>query len=240
VRAAAVVLSYGRRELGELLTMWARQSRGVPLLVWFDDCATDCAALAGGGVVFHRGPRAGGRTTIGGVRRAAVEYARQLFALEPDDAILTLDDDDFYSSHHAAVSLAALEQGAEWTGARRIGIQWRPYQLPPELVASDGGPGQHATWAMLLSTYDRAGGYREQDRVEDMALAERLGWSACQPHRCLTHVRRQFGGASSLSAPGVAYDRDALRAAGELPTWIAPSWSHELTELERWALEHEI
>jgi hypothetical protein len=235
VRAAAVVLSYGRRELGELLTSWMAQSRPVPLLVWLDGCtaAIDCRR---DDIAFHRARRSGGVDTIGGVRRAAVEWTRERFGLGPEDAIVLLDDDDYYSPHHAARTLDALEQGADWTGALRIGVQWRPDQMPPEVMASAGGPGQQAAWAMRLRVYDLAGGYFEDDRLEDVQLAQRIGWSTCRPHAFLTHVRRQFGGASSLSSAG--YDRDALRV-GELPRLIAPTWRPELVELERWTLEHE-
>jgi hypothetical protein len=234
VRAAAIVLSYGRRELGELLTMWSMQSRLVPLLVWLDDCAAHVDAR-GCNVVLHHASAIGGGNTIGGVRRAAVALARQLFGLGPLDAFIVLDDDDFYSRHHAARTLEALEAGAEWTGAKRMGIQWHPDQMPPELVTSTSGPGQHAAWAMRLSAYDRAGGYREEDRLEDVRLAERIQWDVCRPHPYLTHVRRQFGFGSMTS---VEYDRVSLRS-GELPALIEPTWRPELVQLERWALAHE-
>lgn len=241
--AVAIVLSYGRAELGELLTQWIKQSRPTPLLVWLDGYAGKI--VAPGGVHVHHAPRLGGNHSIGAVRAAAVEFARELYELGPSDAFLVLDDDDYYSPTHAARTIEALERApGGWTGAARVGYQWQPDQMPPELVRSDYGPGQHAAWALRLETYDRAGGYLASDAYEDTALGARIGWGACTTHHALTHVRRQYG--STLSAvlrskgTDVAhYDRSQLRRDHPLPPAIGPTWRRELAELEIWTRTNE-
>jgi hypothetical protein len=159
MHAAAIVLSYGRPELGELLAMWARQSIPIKLLVWLDDCPVEVTSPSPL-VHVHRSPRLGNRHGIGGVRAAAVALARELWGI---DSFLVLDDDDYYSPHHAELTLRALEVSPHgWTGGLRVGIQWGP-DGPIELVRGGSGPGQHATWALSIATYDAAGGYLEAD-----------------------------------------------------------------------------
>jgi hypothetical protein len=241
--AVAIVLSYGRAELGELLTMWIKQTRPTPLLVWLDGYAGNVRAP--GGVHVHHAPRLGANHSIGDVRAAAVEFARALYSLGPTDGFLVLDDDDYYSPSHAHYTIDALERApGGWTGAARVAYQWEPDQMPPELVQSDHGPGQHAAWALRMETYDRAGGYLASDAYEDTALAARIGWPACTNHYALTHVRRQYGATLSAVLKGKCqgaphYDREQLRRAHRLPDAIGPSWRPELGELEIWIRANE-
>ena len=242
MNVVAIVLSYGRAELGELLTMWLKQTRPTPLLVWLDGYTGK--VVAPDNVHVYRAPRLGSNDSIGAVRAAAVELARELYSLGPTDGFLALDDDDYYSPTHAARTVAALERAPHgWTGAARIGCQWRPDQMPPEIVSSDSGPGQQAAWALRMDTYDRAGGY-QPDAYEDTALAARIGWPACTTHHALTHVRRQFGdnlsGVLHGRSPHVAhYDRTQARRARVLPNAIGPSWRPALAHLEAWTRSHE-
>jgi hypothetical protein len=242
--AVAIVLSYGRAELGELFTLWLKQTRPTALLVWLD--GYEGRVRAPPGIHVHHSERLGHNGSIGAVRAAAVEFARELYALGPRDGFLVLDDDDYYSPTHAQHTIAALERAPDgWTGAMRVGFQWHRDMMPPELVSSAlPTPGQHAAWGMRLDTYDRAGGYLGSDQYEDTDLAARIGWKACAPHYALTHVRRQFGHTLSSvllgKAPGDArYDRDALRQKFVLPAEITPTWRPELGELEIWARTNE-
>jgi hypothetical protein len=236
----AIVLSYGRPELGELLTMWERQTMPLPLLVWLDECPVDVTAPSPR-VHVHRSARIGGRYGIGGVRAAAVAYTRERYALESSDAFLVLDDDDFYSTRHAELTVRMLAGSTHgWTGSLRTGIQWGP-DGPPELMRAVGGPGAHATWAMTLASYDAAGGYLESENFEDVGLARRLQglppgpreWSSdrCSPHSFVTHVRRQFGFGYSAH-----FDRQALHGVSREP--IRPMWRPQLDALERWCRSH--
>jgi hypothetical protein len=243
LKAVAVVLSYGRPELGELFTMWSKQTRRTPLLVWLDGYAGEVIAPVG--VHVHHSPRIGENHSIGAVRSAAVEFARELYSLGPSDGFLVLDDDDYYSPSHAARTVKALELAPYgWTGAARVAYQWHRDMMPPDRArATAFGPGQHAAWAMRMDVYDAAGGYLGTDSAEDVRLADRIGWAACATHTALTHVRRQFG--STLSAvlkgvgPSAVYDRDTLRRDLEAPPLIRATWRPELTHLECWTLEHE-
>jgi len=244
--AVAIVLSFGRAELGELFTQWIKQTRPTPLLVWLDGYAGK--VVAPGGVHVHHSERLGHNGSIGAVRAAAVELARELYSLGPADGFLVLDDDDYYSPTHAQHTVSALERApGGWTGAARVGYQWRRDQLPPELVSNDGhapGPGQHAAWGLRLETYDRAGGYLGSDQYEDTDLGARIGWRACSTHYALTHVRRQFGHTLSSvlhgKAPNAArYDRDQLRRDVPVAAEIVPTWRPELAELEIWTRTHE-
>lgn len=237
MKAAAIALSYGRREVCDLLGMWERQTRAVPLLLWLDGVPQSVPTVDLPPSVYpYRCPRLGEPNRIGGVRAAAVAVARDRFKLAPSDAIIIIDDDDFYSSRHVERTLDAL-LSAEWTGAGRIGIQWTRGAVP-DLVGNVFGPGQHAAWAMRLRLYDLAGGYQEQDEAEDVRLADRIGWARCLTHQHVTHVRRQYG-YGSLSSPPIAYDRALLRERVPLAEAIAPSWSAELDELEHWCTTHE-
>lgn len=247
MNTVAIVLSYGRAELGELFTQWIKQTRPTPLLVWLDGYAGMVVAPRGTGpghgIHVHHAPRKGPNSSIGVVRAAAVELARELYSLGPLDGFLVLDDDDYYSPAHAERTIAALERAPHgWTGAQRVGYQWHRDMMPPELVASGGGPGQHAAWGVRLDLYDRCGGYLDDAR-EDTSLGARMGWLHCTTHTNLTHVRRQYG--STLSSvlkgghPGTHYDRDQLRRDNPVPESIEPTWRHELAELECWTLEHE-
>jgi hypothetical protein len=251
LKTVAIVLSYGRAELGELLTQWVKQTRPTPLLVWLDGYEGDVRAPMAEWppewdqppFYVHHAERLGPNTSIGVVRAAAVELARELYSLGPLDSFLVLDDDDYYSPTHAARTIEALERAPHgWTGAQRVGYQWQPDQMPPELVRTGGGPGQHAAWGVRLDLYDRVGGYLDDAR-EDTSLGARMGWLHCTTHTALTHVRRQYG--STLSAvlkgghPGTHYDREQLRRDNTVPLRIEPTWRPQLGELECWTLEHE-
>ncbi len=226
MRAAAIVLSYGREELCELLACWARQTLPIPLLLWLDGPAPELGELPPH-VHVHQAEREASPDRIGLIRAAAVELARKRFDLAPSDAYIALDDDDYYHPRHAELTVAAL-RNAPWTGARRIGLQRRRGELPILLESGPGGPGQHPTWAMRLALYDMAGGYTSA-RVEDIDLGQRIGFKHCIAHTWCTHVRRQYG-------TGMAedYDRDAARARARLAPIIEPVWSSELVELEAW------
>jgi hypothetical protein len=244
VNVIAIVISFGRAELGELLTQWLKQTRPTPLLVWLDgyEGVVDVQRLTDAGIYTVRAPHVGANSSIGAVRAAAVTYARGFFRLGPQDGFLVLDDDDYYSPHHAARTIEALERAPHgWTGAARIAIQWRRDMMPPELIPpATFGPGQHACWGLRLDTYDRAGGYSGADVVEDMRLADRIGWQCCSTHQALTHVRRQFGpGISAGVAHGMPYDRAALRRVSQIADCIVPTWRPELADLECWTLERE-
>ncbi len=229
-RAAAVVLTYGRTLLGELLAQLECQTRPLPVLVWVDD-TPDLVVHAPPLVHVVHGAREGRDRSIGLVRRAAVEAARARFELGADDAIVLLDDDDFYCAHHFARTLQALE-GAVWTGGLAMGLVLG--DGPPEYVRAERGLGQHATWAMRMAHYDRAGGYIDE-RSEDTGLAERLGWHTCAPHFACTHVRRHH--VANLS--GIAqYDRGAMRLIDDTAKVIEPRWSPRCEEFERFCADH--
>jgi hypothetical protein len=254
LNVVAIVLSFGRAELGELFTQWMKQTHPTPLLVWLDGYRGRVAAPDAWAPTWvaprpmihvHRAPRLGDNHSIGAVRSAAVELARELYSLGPSDGFLVLDDDDYYSPTHAEHTIAALERApGGWTGADRLAYQWHRDMMPPELVTAGGGPGQHAAWGLRFETYDRAGGYQGADQYEDTTLAARIGWRSFTSHAALTHVRRQFG--STLSSvlkgksPHVAqYDRDQLRRDNPVPAEITPTWRPELGELEAWTRSHE-
>lgn len=231
MRTVAVVLSFGRAELCELLACWARQTQPTPLVLWLDDAPSPLGEL-GELVHAHQAPKLGTGQSIGEVRAAAVNYARNLFRLGPHDAFMCLEDDDYYHPRHAEVTTGALRSAA-WTGARRLGLQRERWQVP-ELLSSPRGPGQQGTWGLRLSAYDKAGGYNGV-RLEDMDLVDRLGWQTCVPHSFCTHVRRELGfGMSALN-----HDREASRARSQLAPRIerAP-WSGELAHLERWCADN--
>ena len=244
MNTVAICVSYGRRELGELFTLWLKQTAAVPLFVFLD--GVDVPVSAPDPITWTRSPKYGARNdSIGALRAASVAAARHTFDLQPTDAVLMLDDDDYYSPTHAERTIAALEASPHgWVGAQRIGYQWRPDQLPPELVTSGGyGPGQHACWGMRLDVYDAAGGYDRDDPIEDVRLADRIGWGKCTQHPYLTHVRRQFP-TGTLSAQkslaGKPYDRDELRRLRPpTPERIEPAWRPELGELEIWCRTNE-
>jgi hypothetical protein len=237
MKAAAVVCTYGRVALCELLACVARQTLQLPTLVFFDGRLTytdgsevmrfDVPPL----VEVVQAPR---QLSLGLVRRAAVEAARECFELDAESVVLVLDDDDFYSSKHFELTLAALELARAagwrgWTGALAMGLAIDGGA--PELVHGDAGVGQHATWGFPLGAYDAAGGYLDVPRDEDVALGNALGWHHCRPHHHVTHVRRHHG--ANISALG--FDRDVVRALDSLTTVVRPApWSHELEQLELW------
>lgn len=237
MRVVAVCLTFGRVELGELLTQWARQSVRVPLFLLFDGEPPPIEYLPPG-VTLELAAQQGAAFTVGVLMAEAVERARRVHQLDLADGVMVIDDDDYYSPRHVEVTLQALER-AEWTGAQRIGIQWRPGQMPPEIVESGWGPGQHATWAYRLRAYDRVGGYGDDAERFDVLLGQRMGWTRCTTHRSLTHVRRQFGYAS-VSSPAVRFDRARLHATVPKLGRIQPAqWRDDLEVLERWALANQ-
>jgi hypothetical protein len=237
MKAAAVVCTYGRLALCELLACVERQTLQLPLLVFFDGrlTYTDGAPVmrfdVSSMVEVVEAPR---QLSLGLVRRAAVEAARQSFELDADSAVLVLDDDDFYSARHFELTLAELERAPRplgWTGALAVGLVRDGGA--PELVEADSGVGLHATWGYTLGAYDAAGGYPDLPRHEDVSLGHALGWHNCQPHRHVTHVRRHHN--ANISGGSVGFDRDLVRVLDSLTTVVRPApWSPELEQLERW------
>jgi hypothetical protein len=235
MKAAAVVCTYGREAVCELLACVERQTLELPTLVFVDGRLT---YLDGSEVLRFDVPsmidvvQAPRQVSLGMVRRAAVEAAREHFELGADDALLVLDDDDFYSSQHFELTLRALELAGpgRWTGALAMGFQLDGGAL--ELVNGEAGVGQHATWAFRLGAYDAAGGYLDVPKDEDVALSHALGWKHCTAHHFVTHVRRQH--AESISSSSVNFDRDYARQVGQYVHHIAPRWTDELEQLEQW------
>ena len=226
--AVAIVLSYGRASLSELLACHRQQTRSVPLLLWIDGAPALRVARYDDVTTVHS-EAIGSRYSLGPVRRAAVEHARALFDLGPESAIIVLDDDDYYHPLHYERTLNALDQGGgRWTGAYRFGLDaGRPGD--PVLIAPHTGPSQHATWAFRLGLYDEAGGYRDE-MPEDMTLGGRMGLANFRPHYQCTHVRSQRG--RNLSCDG-GMNRARLREMGGTVTaaaaTITPRWER-LTE----------
>lgn len=241
MKAVAICWSYGRESLNELLSMWCRQTKPLPLLVWLDGCVTPHVhpslwgrtwpgntEVSGGPVHFHYAPRLTHGRSLALMRRASIEHAKRLFELGPDDAFLVLEDDDFYAPRHAEETVRALES-AEWTGALRTGLQLDA-SSSPQLVEASGGPGAHAAWAMRLGLYEAAGGYIETE-YDDVDLSHRIGWGRCTPHRAVTYVRRYHQG--NLSRVG--FDVARARRSAPLAARFEPAtWSEELETLRRW------
>lgn len=231
--AVALVITYGRSSLCELLAMLARQTHPLPTMIWVDDVPQlqfDQLPPLVDVVYGHRFER---RDSVGLVRAACVERARTRYALGRGDAILTLDDDDFYAPRHFELTLRALE-GAVWTGALEMGLD-RNDGNDPMYVCAERGFGQHATWAMRLGTYDAAGGYRDE-REEDMSLAWRVGFASVSPHRYLTHVRTHHDCNMSM---GAHYDRPFMRVHDKRTMIVAPHWSARCERFARWCAERQ-
>lgn len=227
MRACAIVISYGREELCELLACWQRQTVSVPLVLCFDGVAPPTAQLPAN-VHQHALPAGlGTADSIGPVRAAAVQHARDLLNLNTHDAFICLEDDDYYHPEHAERTLATL-RSASWTGARRIGLQ-RQRGRPPVLLEGQGGPGQQGAWGMRFGLYDEAGGYTSA-KFEDVDLVHRIGARRCVSHQWCTHVRRQQGYGMSCHD----HDRFGTREAARLAEVVRPEWSSELVELEAW------
>ena len=228
MRVAAVVCTYGRAALAQLLACVERQTVPMPTLVWVDDAA-HVRVLPPDGVEVMHGPR---MSTIGAVRHAAVEAASSVFDLGPLDGFMTLDDDDFYSSQHFEQTAAALERAGSsgWTGALSMGLSYNGSGTI-EHVSHDSGIGQHATWAFRFDAYDAAGGYPD-DPKEDLGLAYGVGFEKCRPHWHTTHVRRQ----NEISLSGLAsFDPMKLRSIDTTTVGsIYPRWSDECERFERW------
>jgi hypothetical protein len=237
VRAVAVTWSFGRESLCELLGMWARQTRRVPLVVWLDGVPVRRARaplhdLTECGVYFVEAPRMTLGTSLATMRNTSLRCIRAMFSLTLEDAFLVLEDDDFYASTHAERTLDALDHGSTtWVGSLRVGQQWHPHTMP-ELCRSTRGPGPHAQWAMRFKTWALADGYPNVQQ-DDMALAERLGWDSCRAHSSVTYVRREH--AANLSR--VNYDMDGARATRRAATF-EPTWNVELTGLEAWCQKY--
>lgn len=225
--ACAVVMTYGRAALGELLASYQLQTERLPLLVWVD-ARPELRIEAPPGVHVVHGMREPG-DSIGSRRARAIGAARELFGLDDLSAVLVLDDDDWYHPRHFELTLRALE-GALWTCAHVYG-----YQAPGELVRrieARDGPGQHATWAYRLTLYDWAGGYRDDNPSEDRALARRMGVERCRPHRHCTHVRRDS--AAQLTRVGWARRDELPELDATARDYIAPSCSAEWLRLFDW------
>lgn len=236
MRAVAVTWSFGRESLCELLGMWTRQTRRVPLVVWLDGVPlrrgraplhdlTEC------GVYFVEAPRMTLGTSLATMRNTSLRCIKDMFSLTMLDAFLVLEDDDFYASTHAERTLDALEKGASWVGSLRVGQQWHPHTMP-ELCRSTRGPGPHAQWAMRFGLWSEADGYPGVQQ-DDMALAELLGWDECSAHTAVTYVRREHH--ANLSR--LAYDMDSARHVARAATF-EPTWNVELTGLEAWCQKY--
>ncbi len=240
MRAVAVVLTFGRAELSELLACWDRQTRRVPMVVWVDDApwlrveqVRDCDVLHGRAFAGELDDR-----SVASVRNAAIAAARQLHQLDADDVIMILDDDDFYTAAHAEVTLRPFDDSAcEWVSGLAIGLE-SSRTAPPQYLCAEGGVGQHATWAYRVGAYDRAQHYQSVDVSDDPQFGRRMGWHRCRPHWHCTHVRSHHG--SNLSGPTVAWDRAKQRAMTALvPGGIArPEWSERCERLSVWCASH--
>lgn len=255
MRAVAVCCTVGRPEAEELLAMWALQSVQLPLFValdvaparWLPDVPI---RMEGNPSEFNaygepadwvaqRAPERVRREayprTIGPMRAWAVDQAVKLWQLDArEDAVLILDDDDYYSPEHARVTMRALSAGhGALVGARNLGILWDARQQVPNYIGGGPiGPGPHATWGVPLRTYYAAGGYQE-DPVEDLALLSRVGWCNTRAHDDVTHVRSQFHTASFSALQG---DREALETRGELQ--LLPRLTPRVERLQRWCATH--
>lgn len=228
MKAAAVVCTYGREALCELLACVERQTLELPTLVYVDRAPElrlfdlpECVQVVRGLGCDH----------FGGVRRASVECARAVFALEPDSGVLVLDDDDFYSSRHFELTVLELERAAGgWVGGLAMGLSVE--NGTPEYVRGESGVGQHGTWGFKLARYDQAGGYpAELERDEDLALGYAMGWKTCTPHWHCTHVRRHHAANISGAAD---FDRDMVRRLDKLATEARPRWSTKCESFEAW------
>jgi hypothetical protein len=230
MKAAAVVCTYGRPALRELLACIARQTYQLPLLVYCDGLLMELENVPSEFFLVGEERRAG---SLGLVRRSAVQAARTILQLESQDALLVLDDDDFYASQHFELTLRALDLAPPpfgWTGGLSMGLTVDGGA--PELVRGEAGVGQHGTWAYRMLAYDAAGGYPDVHRDEDVALSHALGWRNCRPHHCVTHVRRHHR--SNMSARD--FDRDLVRKLDHGQAFCASPapWSDELEQLEQW------
>lgn len=232
MKAVAVVVTYGRAELGELLACVENQGHPLPTLIYVDDAPDlEITVPATAHVRVLHGPP---QPTLGAVRHNAIEAARCVFNMDADSGVLVLDDDDFYSSQHFGVTLRALEASPDgWTGGLAIGLTIDG--APVQYVCNQGGCGQHGTWAFRLGRYDAAGGYPNVAQDEDIALAYAMGFRKCAPHWTCTHVRRQNARAS---VSGLGYDRHKLRATVPQQPHIRPTWSDKCYFFERWCRAH--
>lgn len=231
-KAVAIVLTYGRAALSELLAMVDRQTRPIDCLVYIDDAPWLNVARSAHVRAVHAPAlvsKSGTGGAIGLIRRAAIEHAAIYYELRADDVIVMLDDDDFYSREHFARTLAPMDRGAEWTGALAQGLQELRGQTP-HYCSGESGCGQQATWAFRLGVYHDAGGYLDE-LPEDVPLARRIGWERCTSHRHLTHVRRIH--AANHSGRG-NHDRVRMRARDLLCSTALPKWSDELDMLDGW------
>ena len=232
MKAVAIALTFGRPELSELLACIARQSRPLPTLVYVDD-APELEIVAPDDVeVVYGAPIAGGEHAIGTMRRLAISLARARYQLGPRDALLVLDDDDFYASTHYEYTLRALERDAEWTGSLSMGLEttMADGRAMIEHVRAERGYGQHGTWCYRLGLYDLAGGYPEQTPMPDVALGQAMAaLRPCTPHRYCTHVRKHH----ALNLSLCKLSRQELRARTPRELVAAPRWTDLCEERER-------
>lgn len=228
-KLVGVSLTFGRQSVCELVAMWQRQRLQTPLFLWIDDApALDVSDLPEGVYAAHGG-QSGRNGSIGVVRHAAMMAAIERFALTLDDALIVLDDDDYYSPEHAQACALTLARGP-FVAGRRFGLQRDVGEFPPYLFAPDNFPdpgmGTHATWAFTVGKYLDAGGYRDAE-IEDVDLFERLGGAVL--HSRVTHVRRQYGAHLSITQQ---YDRASMRAASACCTRIVP---HHMADHDQYA-----
>lgn len=226
MKLAAVVCSIGRASLAELLACIDRQTVALPTLLWLDN-VPDVHVHEGESVYVVHG---GKLPTLGAVRHAAVEAARDVFQLGPRDGFLVLDDDDFYAPTHHELTRAALERSSTgWASSLSIGITRD--RGAPEHCVNESGIGQHGTWGLRLDLYDSVGGYPD-DPHEDTALAWALGRKLARPGWHTTHVRREHTG--NLSGAAVAFDTQRVRELSQLAPMIRARWTAECSFLAAW------
>lgn len=232
--AVAVMLTFGRESAREVLAQWQRQTVRVPLFVWIDDAPElDASRVPPGVMAVHR-PRVGKAPGVGAARHLAVMQAIEWAKVSNDGAVLMLDDDDFYSSRHAARTLEALTH-TDFTGALAFGLE-SDEGAALAVVESDKGPGCHATWGFRVRPYVIAGGY-EDTKLEDVALVRALARKAgVSPvgHRHLTHVRRK----RPTGLMGLSYDRARVRRLARRTDVLRPLWTEECQRLDGFVREH--
>lgn len=224
MRTVAIALTIGRASARGFLGCLARQTFPIPTLLWVDD-VPELQVRADVHVV--HGPALGSARSIGLVRRAACAYAIERMGA---DALLFLDDDDYYAPDHYQTLCEALET-AEWVGARRFGVV-STGQPPQSVTLADDslGTGPPSTWGMRVTTYLAGGGYQD-DTLEEVELTRRIGRERLTRHDRVTHVRRLSGPHLSIT---VGYDRAALRKLVQPAVELYPEQPEEYRSLDAW------
>lgn len=228
MKTVAVALTICRPTARIFLACLARQTVPLPTVLWVDDVPGFTVGELPGFVRVVDGGPLGSPMSIGLVRRAACEYAIKELGAE---ALLFLDDDDYYAPNHFAVTREAL-LSAPWTSGQRFGVSY--WSQRPELCDDREGTGPQSTWGVRVGTYLAAGGYQD-DRLEEVALGRRIGSEQLGPHQRVTHVRMLRGHHLSQT---VSYDRAALRRRFQ-PVPLCAVHAPELDDLEAWCRLHD-